>query len=93
MEIFTFTRMELFSLEEDECPELFITQNSSENMNQSGNKSVIGDEMDFQSPCVSLVNVSQRIQNQYSDISDDDFDPFPSSQKHENSTVHDRRCV
>ena len=73
--------MEIFSLEDDDCPELFITQSgSSESANQSeiGNKSgILGEPSDFSSPCVSILGAK------YSDISDDEDVFFPQSQKHE----------
>ena len=71
--------MEVFSLEEDDCNELFITQSCSGDNNSvnssvnDGFSGVLGDPMDFASPCSSLVNAH------YSDISDDDFE-IPSSQ-------------
>ena len=72
--------MEVFSLEEDDCPELFITQSSSDS-NGIENNSILVDENDFQSPCVSLVSPPKQnaLGGNYEDISDDDFD-IPSSQ-------------
>ena len=70
--------METFSLEDDECHELFITQSGSnkENGDEFGSISaILGDGSDFSLPCVSIM------QSQYSDISDDDDLVFPLSQK------------
>ena len=71
--------METFSLEDDECPELFITQSGSNNVTgeEFGSISgdILGDGTDVSSPCVSIM------QSQYSDISDDDDLVFPLSQK------------
>ena len=75
--------MEVFSLEDDECLELFITQSSfqsGDNNNSSKSNGIISDEMDFQSPCFSLVNGGNSAVPHYSDISDDDFVDLPSSQ-------------
>ena len=72
--------MDTFSLEDDDCPELFITQSASNvNVNDSinqNNSSILGDPSDFSSPCVSILS------SQYSDISDDEDIVFPLSQKH-----------
>ena len=72
--------MELYSLEDDDCHELFITQSDSKK-DESGSKSILMDENDFQSPCVSLVSNSKAnaLGCDYEDISDDDFQ-IPSSQ-------------
>ena len=78
----------LYSLEEDECNELFITRTSSadgynkdkiEMHNaEDSHKSFLGvAHMDFQSPCSSLVGEKQM----YSDISDAEDDIFQSSQQ------------
>ena len=72
--------MDIFSLEDDDCPELFITQSGSTddaNDSISRNKcSILGDSSDFSSPSVSILN------SRYSDISDDEDLVFPLSQKH-----------
>ena len=68
--------MDLFSLEDDDGNDLFITQ-SSNSSNGNNSNSVIGDGSDFSSPCVSLV--SKNAAPQYEDISDDDFE-IPCSQ-------------
>ena len=72
--------MDVYSLEKDDCNDLFITQSSGDNKINSS-LSVIGDGSDFSSPCVSLVKSSTGVCNvpQYEDISDEDFD-IPSSQ-------------
>ena len=50
--------MELFSLEEDDVSNLFITQESSYDRNKSQNcDKFLGKEVsDFQSPCVSVID-------------------------------------
>ena len=66
--------MENLSLEDDEVGWVFVTQ-----QDPSGNSvsnGVLGDPSDFTSPCASILSASQQ---DYSDISDDDFD-LPSSQ-------------
>ena len=71
--------MEVFSLEEDDCPELFITQSGSSDQNNGSineyNDSILGDGLDFKSPCASLVRPV------YSDISEDEDFTMPLSQK------------
>ena len=74
--------MELFSLEDEEYSQLFITQSSNNSVNvteNDGNGSILGDPLDFKSPCVSVLS------DQYSDISDEEFD-IPSSQMVTSST-------
>ena len=69
--------MEIFSLEDDDASDLFITQTPSENKNEVVKMGIIDDPMDFTSPCKSLVgDVGQK----YSDISDDDDVLIPCSQ-------------
>ena len=63
----------MFSLEDDDGDQLFITQSPKES-DKGGDSSVLGEGGNFQMPCFSLVD------NKYSDISDDDFE-IPSSQK------------
>ena len=79
----------MFSLEDDEGNDMFITQtpstsdgNTQELNNQSGGELFLGIEVDdFQSPCSSLVSKSMK-QPIYSDISDDDMEwEIQSSQK------------
>ena len=74
--------MDLFSLEDDDASSLFITQESNGDSNitiNGDNNSILGDPMDFGSPCASLVGDAKP---HYSDISEDEFEPLPSSQKH-----------
>ena len=74
--------MDLFSLEEnDDCNELFITQSlpSESVINVDNNNVITSNLMDFGSPCVSLLPKSLSTVQQYSDISDDDFE-IPCSQ-------------
>ena len=74
--------MEIFSLEEEDSAGLFITQGGIVNNDNCGNNSILGDPMDFKSPCVSLVSQPKVNTNaaEYSDISDDDDFEIPSSQ-------------
>ena len=72
--------MDVFSLEDDDGNELFITQSSNDD-NATNGLSIIGDGNDFLSPCVSILDKSKGVSDQqhYEDISDDDFE-IPSSQ-------------
>ena len=69
--------MDVFSLEEDDCSQMFITQSSPK---RAGNETVLGDPLDFASPCVSLVGAEHAQGAQYSDISDEEFVQIPCSQ-------------
>ena len=69
--------MELYSLEEDEENELFITQTPSESNGVENFGGLIGDPMDFQSPCALLVGNKKP---QYSDISNEEDFEIPCSQ-------------
>ena len=63
--------MEVFSLQDDEARDLFITQTPKEDnldVLDNGNFQFGVDKNDFQSPCVSLVD--QCRSDQYSDIFD-----------------------
>ena len=72
--------MELFSLEDDDARELFITQTPSVQKDGSGLVGLLGDPMDFSSPCKSVVAETKNNEMEFSDISDaEDFD-IPSSQ-------------
>lgn len=63
--------MERYSLEEDEGNDLSITQkSSSDKSDENITNNVSGEQTNFRSPCVSLVNLSRP---QYSDICNDDF--------------------
>ena len=68
--------MDVYSLEDDGDNNIFITQEPSD-VNKSNGFGILGNPMDFSSPCASLISCRQE---QYSDVSDDDFCPFPSSQ-------------
>ena len=74
--------MEVFSLEEDDGNELFITQESKiDRINRESNdKGIIGDPEDFSTPCVSLVSQGKHDTPAYSDISDSEDFQIPSSQ-------------
>ena len=76
--------MATFSLEEDDYNGLFVTQEANVGVDKGfyGNNGIINDPSDFQSPCASLIGNKQNV---YSDISDDDFEPFPSSQVNKTS--------
>ena len=71
--------MEVFSLEEDEGDSLFITQEPSDKngdvVHSDSSEDFLGlDQMDFQLPCVSIrSDRSSSYQNNFSDISDDEF--------------------
>ena len=69
--------MELFSLEDDDANDLFITQSSILDNNSSQNGGILGEPTDFSSPCASIVSGTSA---KYSDISDDDFDDISCSQ-------------
>ena len=75
--------MSVFSLEEDDCESLFITQSSMNSGNSQNNDGILGDPMDFSSPCASVISRESATQGKYSDISDDDFE-IPCSQKSAN---------
>ena len=76
----------LFSLEDDDANELFITQTPRESLldqleltQSDGNNSILGVcGSDFQSPCTSLVTLQQA--PMYEDISDDEFIPQGNSE-------------
>ena len=80
-----FCNMEVFSLEEEECGGLFLTQNSRNHNGESeefANKedksredNFFGmDPFDFTSPCVSMICRNTERNTLYSDISDDEKD-------------------
>ena len=62
-------KMEVFSLE-DEDNTLFLMQKDPINCENQDTVGMLGEASDFKSPCVSLFSNKQ---DQYSDISDDDF--------------------
>ena len=69
----------MFSLEDEEGNNLFITQESSEKIEEvvhsDSSENFLGiDPMDFKSPCASFVaDHSSLYQNEFSDISDDEL--------------------
>ena len=79
--ITTYCTMEIYSLEEDDGHELFLTQNSATKDINGRKTAILGDGMDFQSPCALLIHAADFniVGSQYKDISDDDFE-IPSSQ-------------
>ena len=73
--------MDVFSLEEDDARELFITQTPKENDGndlEEDNFQFGINKSDFASPCVSVVDAVKS--NQYSDISEDDDEVFHQNQ-------------
>ena len=75
---------EIFSLEEEEkMSSMFLTQESRRNVN---NSPILGDPMNYQSPCVSLVAQSQGAVSVYEDISDDELFKIPCSQQNSQTT-------
>ena len=85
--------MDVFSLEEDECSQMFITQNSPKQVQNDGNNSILGDGLDFSSPLASIVKQVPRNEAQYSDISDNDFDQIRCSQQQNFAAVDNTRLV
>ena len=79
--------MDVFSLEEDDGNDMFITLTLRDDQNRNFS-SILGDPMDFSSPCVSLVN---RETPHYLDISDDEFCLFPSFQVNADITANYNR--
>ena len=73
--------MDTFSLENDDAKELFITQTPSKEKDGSELIGLLGDPMDFSTPCRSIVGERVNINVDYSNISDDDFFEIPWSQK------------
>ena len=76
--------MDVFSLEDEDCNELFITQSSKNESDGRRESIILGDPMDFGRPLGSIVTsvltpASESNLPQYEDISDDDFD-IPLSQ-------------
>ena len=79
-------KMDLFSLEEDDCHELFITQSSSVDEKTDGADGEVLPDKGFIQPVSSYLRPDEP---QYSDISDDDFMDLPSSQMPKNSQNND----
>ena len=83
-------KMDTFSLEDEDCDELFITQSSSNGGDNSDtteimkSSPVLSDGNSFSEPLVSVLDTK------YSDISDEDFN-IPSSQKQLHSEVEVER--
>ena len=73
--------MDVFSLEEDDYGDMFITQSSSNSsqVESSGNKvEILGDGADFVRPMCSLVSNVEDKSCKYSDISEDEDFEIPS---------------
>ena len=73
--------MEVFSLEDEDYGELFITQESKENveekplkMEAEEEKFLGNDPFDFTSPCVSICDGESKYKPVCEDISDGEFD-------------------
>ena len=80
--------MDVFSLEEDDGDEIFITQSSQQSSQvdevENVNSPILGDASDLRKSLVSLLD------SKYSDIFDDDFE-IPCSQKRSHSLICDVR--
>ena len=74
--------METFSLEDEDYGDLFITQSTNDDIDKESEceSGILGDPLNFVSPCASVVNTVNVNTNAYSDISDDDDFQFPLSQ-------------
>ena len=66
--------MDVFSLEDDDANELFLTQSSNSDYQMKPNFEILGNPRDFKSPCASL------LQSHYEDITEDEFQ-FPLTQQ------------
>ena len=73
--------MDVFSLEDDDGDNLFITQESRSDRINDQVQPILGNSTDFQSPCVSLTSQISNTSAVYEDISDDDAFEIPSSQQ------------
>ena len=83
-----FGIMEMFSLEEeDNVNEIMLTQHSQNVV------SILGNLMDFKSPCVGLTSQPHGGQQIYEDISDDDFFKIPCSQQVSSQATDYRGCI
>ena len=77
--------MDVFSLEEDDGNELFITQEQKdlcvkEDKVDDQSDTFLGvDVMDFQSPCSSVLKRTDKYQPEFSDISDGEWDSINDS--------------
>ena len=83
--------MDVFSLEDEDYSQMFITQSSPKRQKVGENLQILGDRSDFSKPLVSLVGAQNADKPQYSDISDDNFLDFPMSQNHETSQANSSR--
>ena len=54
-----FAIMDVFSLEDNNADGLFLTQSVSSSVGSVSNAGILGDPLDFQSPCVSLVSKTE----------------------------------
>ena len=76
--------MDIYSLEDDEGNDMFLTQ-EFHGRNNSQSSGILRNPLDFQSPCVSILGNNK---GEYSDISDDDFMKIPSSQMSHTSVAN-----
>ena len=83
--------MDMFSLEDDDANELFITQTPSSSNVGIGNSGIMADNMDFTSPCKSLIPDGVQKKFDFSDISDDEIFEIPCSQKNVKPMGENRR--
>ena len=83
----------VFSLEDEDCEDLFITPEPSTPKLVTGDVSILDDGYDFSSPCVSLTagNIDQG--PIYEDISDDEDFNIPSSQPNSTSPRYDINMI
>ena len=72
--------MDVFSLEEDDCSELFITQSDPKVVQNSGESDECNNGASSSGSFMSLLMSSSSDFPQYEDISDDDDFEIPSSQ-------------
>ena len=75
--------MELFSLEEDDGAQLFITQESNMEVDKGIPSPILGNPNDFKSPLVSIVPkpMCSVMDSKYSDISDENDFEIPASEE------------
>ena len=72
--------MDICSVEDEDCSELFTTQNSKGIVSDSLDSGpILGDGSNFRAPLISLTPNFNVGGDHYEDISEDDFD-IPSSQ-------------
>lgn len=85
--------MDTFSLEDDDARELFITQTPSGEKDGSKLVGLLGDPMDFSTPCSSVLKRDGNKSMEYSDISDDEIFDIPCSQQVAKTVDNEGRSV